>query len=501
MPILSSLARLSGSLPKNNTRPASIPFLLVFFCLFSCKAEETLGITRAEVAKRLRAGDISFVVQADPKKLPELASYDPKAPFFVALRAESLNVDPSLRAALFALSWANTEGFVRVETGRRLIETEISLSRSRDGTPIDTAKLIATARRFLRDYPNDPDGRGLLAAALLPAGEYAAVRALFPEGHPAETEKERAAELLAAASAGTIDAITLVERFFLDAPIGDEYERTYAELMKLRPQALLAEPGMREIERAARARLAVSKRSFKEAESLFSSLLADNPSFVLSHPELLGDSGRAFQYGESPKENAARFESLAKNIADDGVRFRLFFYAGRMLRQIGDREKANLLFSEALPLSPDSVQRDACFWYILDGAMALSPISALTPLKRYAPIWKTPDFFSDLLDRYCGQLVAGKYWPELMETFRILKPTADSATVARYAYVIGRAVSLGYIGADRPREFPAKLENGEQLDDAARAEIARSFFRIAFEADEASFYYRCLAASRLGGKP
>lgn len=454
-----------------------------------------MGISRDEAAKRLRAGDISFVLEADPKKLPELASYDPAAPFFVALRAEALNVDPGFRATLYALSWSKAKGLIRREAGRRLIETESARAAAGNA---DLSKLVAAAGRFRTDYPDDAQSRGLLAESLRLAGEYEAVRALFPAGAPARTEKERAVELLAAASRGEDGARALVERFFLDEPVGPEYERTYSELMRLKPVALSAQPLMLEVERAVRGRLAVSYRSYGEAVGLFKRAAENDPSLFLSHTELLGDAGRAFQYGGSPSEGAAWFESLAREGLDDGIRFRLLFYAGRMLRQIDEREKANLLFAEALPFAPDAVQRDACLWYVLDGAIALSPVSALPLFRKYVPLWKTPSSFADLLDRYCGMLVAGKNWSELMETFRIIRPVADSATVARYAYVIGRAVSLGYIGADRPRELLSRIEERKKPDGVERAETARAFFRIAFESDAASFYYRCLAAALLG---
>ena len=454
-----------------------------------------MGIPRDEALKRLRDGDISFALSADPKRLPELASLDPAAPFFVALLAETPNVDPALRSSLYALSWAKAKGLVRREAGRRLIETEIARAGSGGA---DLSKLTATAKRFFSDYPADVQSRGLLAQGLLAAGEADAVRALFPAGAPARSEKERAAELLASAIRGDEDAGALIERFFLDGPVGPEYERTYAGLMRFKPAALQSRPGILEIERAARGRLAVANRSYGEAVSLFKTAAANSPDLPVTHTELLGDIGRAFQYGGAPSEGAAWFESLARDGLDDGIRFRLLFYAGRMLRQIDDREKANLFFAEALPFAPDAAQRDACVWYLLDGAMAVTPVSAVPLLKKYAPLWKTPTSFSDVLDRYCGLLVAGKNWPELMETFRIIRPVADSATVARYAYVIGRAVSLGYIGADRPRELLSKFEDRDQLGLAERSGIARAFFRIAFESDAASFYYRCLAAAHLG---
>ncbi|MFA6508067.1 MAG: hypothetical protein WCT14_18335, partial [Treponemataceae bacterium] len=190
-------------------------------------------------------------MDADPKKLLEIASNDPDAPFFIALRAENLNAEPALRSSLYALSWSRAKGIVRREAGRHLIRTEMDRALGGDGKNIDGAKLLATVRRFHKDYPLDPEVRGILASGLLGSGDYKGVRALFTVKNPAITEKERGAEVIAAVADGAKDAKALLERFFLDIPVGDDYEWTLMELTRLIPESLSSDPSIRVAERAA----------------------------------------------------------------------------------------------------------------------------------------------------------------------------------------------------------------------------------------------------------
>jgi len=458
----------------------------------SCGAAEVLGIPRGEAAARLASGDIGFVLESDPKNWASLASFDARAPFYVALRAEALGAESAALAALHALSWERADGIVRREAGKRLIELEST--RSRSDAP-DSARFLARVRRFHKDYPDDRDARFVLASGLFESGDYGAVSALFPPESPA-VGRERGIRMLAEVLGGGGEGAAL--RYFLAEEPDADYGRTLSALLEKRPEAFGGDPLLRAAERAARARIAVFNRSYGEALSLFRRTFADGPEFLFSYPEALSDLGKAFQFGGAASEGAALFERWAASAKTDDARFRLLFYAARMRRQTEDRELANRLFAEALPLAPDAAQRDACLWYVLDGAVSLSPKSALPLLRKFVPLWKNPASFADFLERYCGLLVAGRHWPELLETFRLIRPVADPATVARYAYVVGRAVHLGFIRADRPLELLGRIGAEDQDDPVSREAVARSFFRIAFESDSASFYYRTLAATFLG---
>jgi soluble lytic murein transglycosylase len=113
-------------------------------------------------------------------------------------------------------------------------------------------------------------------------------------------------------------------------------------------------------------------------------------------------------------------------------------------------------------------------------------------LEKYLPVWSSPAYFSDFLDNLCGDLVAQGAWSDLLTIFRLIRPVLNGDTLARYAYVLGRAVDLGYLTTDKPLDFLDAPNQGEKQN------IARSFYTIAFSADSQGFYYKSLAAARLG---
>jgi len=453
-----------------------------------------LGLPRAEAAARLSVGDIDFVLESKPSDWNVLASLDENAPFFVALRADRLGAPEEARSALLSLAWDRSGSFARREAARMLIELESAAVRAGSS---EKDNLLASVGRYEREFPSDRGARALLGSARLSAGDPAGALSLFTAEDPAATGAERAVQALAAAAE---DRRIVLSSYLYDAPVEAEYGRVLAAVAESASGFLGGGPQGPALERIARARFAVFRRSYAEALSFFRESISKGPDFVLAHPETLADLGKAFQYGGAADEGADLFESWAsRSTLTDSSRFRLLFYAGRMRRSSGDTEAANRLFARALPSVPDDTQRDACLWYVLDGAAALSPVSAVPLLRKYVPLWKNADSFSDFLESYCGALVSGKYWRELVETFRLIRPAAEPEVVARYAYVIGRAVEEGYIGADRPLEMlgDGLLGNGSDKP-RSRIAVARSFFRIAFESDAASFYYRALASAKLG---
>jgi hypothetical protein len=111
-----------------------------------------------------------------------------------------------------------------------------------------------------------------------------------------------------------------------------------------------------------------------------------------------------------------------------------------MRRQVEDAAGADLLFTTALPLAPDAVQRDACIWYLLENAVSMSRPRPCPCCGGTRPVGvrarPSPISGSALQSSH-----REKDWSSLLEAFRTVRTAADSATIARYAYVIGRAIS------------------------------------------------------------
>jgi soluble lytic murein transglycosylase len=160
------------------------------------------------------------------------------------------------------------------------------------------------------------------------------------------------------------------------------------------------------------------------------------------------------------------------------ARYTLLFYAGRIRRQQGKHEEAADLFTRALALTSDPVQEDACIWYILSSTFTGKPENTAALIKTYAGRWHQDDDFYDILDRLSCYLTAEKKWNDLVDVFARIRNGKDGASIAKYAYLVGRAVSLGYV-------------SGKDMS-------AADYYTVAYEEGNASFYYRALAASYLG---
>lgn len=459
-----------------------------------------MGLSRSEALKRIAAGDIGFILSANPSRYAELANIDPVVPLIVDYRAEAAGVEAAVRSSLLSQAWNAAQGAAKREAGRRLISLLINESRRSPGglSPEYARRVTDAARNYAVAFPEDPDSRAQLAEGLYTQGSYDQVIALFSAKQPPVSDREKGVLVCAYVAAKREEAGDAVERFFLSGPLGSYHAAAFDEILRIDPKFFSATTRQRNTAALIRARNANLDRSYKDALYLFKVALAEDEGQFLRNLELLSELGKAYQFGGAAREGASLFEKWANRVNSDAARFRLLLYAGRMRRQLDEFPEANLLFAKALPYAPDRVQRDACLWYILDGAASVDPASAISLLRKYAPSWEVPGSFTDFLDHLGTELVRKKDWPSLLEAFRIIRPLAEPETVARYAYILGRAVSLGYTGADRPLEILDRVEAEQRPATADRASIASAFFRISFLSDSASFYYRCLAASHLG---
>jgi soluble lytic murein transglycosylase len=214
------------------------------------------------------------------------------------------------------------------------------------------------------------------------------------------------------------------------------------------------------------------------------------PELFSRHPNLLDDLGRCFQYATADGEGidlllewehtfaAGLTAESGHSAAGNGVRFRLLFFAARIARQRGRVDQSVELFGRALPFAPSALQADACIWYLLDTALGRGPAAAIRQMKTYAPRWHDPAYFNDILDRLARELAAQRQWQELVNTLAVMRNYADPASVARYAYIIGRALEAGYF--------------------STTGMTAADYLRIAYETGGASFYYRAQSAAALG---
>ncbi|MDR1278223.1 MAG: lytic transglycosylase domain-containing protein [Treponema sp.] len=250
-------------------------------------------------------------------------------------------------------------------------------------------------------------------------------------------------------------------------------------------------------EAAINGRIAVSRSSFAEGLQFFRIVLEEDRGLFFRYPELLNDLGRCFQYAPAGNEGIDLFLDWDKELAGDQaespapaaglsgeIRFRLLFFAGRIARQRGSRGAE--LFIRALPFAPDSLQEDACIWYILDAALQASPEKAAALTAVWMPRWNDGAYFSDLLDRLAQYLTVNRSWGDLVLLLEEMQGRNGSpgSSLAQYACIIGMAVS-----------------GGLYVPPGGEGTGGESFFRLAYETGGASPYYRALSASFLEKSP
>jgi soluble lytic murein transglycosylase len=473
-------------------------FLLFFYFLAfgSCGANGIMEITRNEAVKKLKNGDIAFILSADLPRMNELSKLDPSSPFYTGLLVESAG--DKLRAArLFEAALDSPIPKVKREAARKLIPLLAEFK--------DREQAERILRLLLKNKSTLEELITLNAAALYVLGRYAGAPSLFPvQGKNPSTENipekawgeiflwDSAFRLLSSinqqksnqqkSTSGELRA------FFFNSATGAAYRWAYEELLRSFDYVLSMED-----KAVIAGRLAVSGNAYAEALLHFTSL-KDN-SLLLRYNPVLNDLGRSYAAVASKREEGFKvldgWESAIRTgknnplsglsaAEQNAVRYSLLFYAGRIRRQQGKHGEAAALFTRALALAPDAVQEDACIWYILNSTFTEKPESVPALIKTYAPRWHDHDDYYDIMDKLTSHLVKEKKWADLADVFSAIRNGKDGATKARMAYLLGRAVSLGYL--------PGRNAQGM---------TARDYFTIAYEQTDGSFYYRALAASKL----
>ncbi|GHU85065.1 hypothetical protein FACS189473_3620 [Spirochaetia bacterium] len=431
-------------------------------------------------------------------------SHDPyREAFYAGLLAEAqggassagVRQDGETAIDLYESALKSASPIIREEAAKRLLPLML---KGRDtglaGRLLGT-KGVKDSRTF---GPPLSAATALYWGALYTAGRYGEIRAAIGVGAPGTARGDEAGAgyawgrligLLAALEDGDGAQNSEIGRelaaFFLTRPPGG-YEWGLARIGSRTEQVLSAAEAA-----AIAGRAAVAHSAFGDGLRAFREALEQDASLFLQFPELLTDLGRSFQFASTGSEGAELFRDWEAQLRSGGMaggkmppqeavrdtRYLLLYFAGRIERQRGNHTAAAAAFAQALDLAPDKLQADACIWYILNTNFQGKPDEMVPLLKTYIPRMEQAPYFEDIMDRLARHLTAKRQWRTLQEVYGLLPPQAGGSARAQYAYILGRAAEAGYI-----------------------AERAEDFFRAAREEDRASFYYRALAAHRLGTK-
>ncbi|MDR2362812.1 MAG: lytic transglycosylase domain-containing protein [Spirochaetaceae bacterium] len=455
--------------------------------LGACDPNFILDLPVAEAAGRLEAGDIDFILNADPRRIDELRRLHPSALFYAGLLVQSREAGGvmgdkpggiGLSALLFESALESPSPKVQDAAAAELLKAVLE---GEDGVLAE--RLLPGLRKKRAVFAGAPFLEELYGAALYALGRFDELSALYQDREPPSL-RGRSLFLLASLRRGENTRRELLD-FFLSEPLRDPHHWAFREIEKFPPAFSNSEAA------AVAGRFSVSRFFYDAGLQHFRIPLAEGPRLFFEYPELLSDLGKAFQYTAAGKEGIKLFlewddlitagkAGLAGGDTGD-IRFRLWYYGGRIQRQGEQYGEAARSFARALPFAPTPLQRDACIWYILRINLDENPAGMIPLLGAYVPRWHSDVYFADILDLLSRELLVKRQWDSFLEVFSLIRGGTDGATRAKYAYIIGRAVMEGYIPA-------------------VKAGAARDYFRIAMEEKGAPWYYRALSASYLGEK-
>ncbi|MDR0551416.1 MAG: lytic transglycosylase domain-containing protein [Spirochaetaceae bacterium] len=453
----------------------SLVFPLVLLLLASC-AQRVLGVPRGEAEDKLRSGNIEFVAAAPPGRMKEVLRVDPAAPFFTALLLEdyyktkkSLQSDKKNEEKRIEqlLAEALKSPLTRAAAANRIIPRDIDFyfEDSQKKNPVSLASKAEGS-----DW-SEPFALLKEAGAVMDGTELRAVqKKLRPY---------------------------FLERNYENAPA----KRRAAEWLVRRIQKLNTQPLSAFDINAAHVRLAAARREYGTAKWHLNVILnganasvLNNCRFFIEYPETLNDAGRAFLYGAAINDGItifSQYDAALRGFVNEGkikkeeaapVRYLLNYYQGRFYRSLKNSAKAEAMFTDALLFAPDNEQKDACIWYLIDIQYAQKPENAVPIIKKYAGRWNNASYFDDILDKFIFYCSSKKKWQNLIDIYPALEHNASEKMRAKYAYIIARALEEKYASGRTAGLNPKTLLNA------------------AYE-QEADYYYRAMAAARLGKNP
>lgn len=494
--------------------------------LQACTPSFILGIPKEEALERIRAGSLSFITEQPLEEMSQLRWLGPEVAFYVGLQLQAQK-EEERALILFEEALKSASPLIRGEAYQALFS---SLWKQKER---NTQKLTSLIERFIQEKEYcRPDVCELVAEISFSLGNLTGMEKLVQK----IPEESRSDHLRALILLKEIEQISkekstspnistsleeTLKKYFLAVPFSQEHQKTLKFITTT--YSTLLPPFIKHV---AQARSLVLDRSYGEALSYFKRAIEENKEALLFWPEVLSDLGKAYQYGPALQEGIELFSrweqdlssktllgkqggdpektrglpgnrsvTMSTDVASPGVdplHFRLLFYLGRMHRQKQDFSKSLEFFQQSIAFAESPVQRDATIWYILDTILTTQPDNIILYLDKYLPLWYSTSYYQDLLDRICTTLVTRTSWALLHQVFQRVYQFLESPLRARYAYILGRSIEEGYYSPRQPLSFSYVSENSTD------SRPATFFFKIAYESDRASFYYRSLAAAHLG---
>ncbi len=375
--------------------------VLILSCFVSCESGVVLGIPRKEVLENLKNQSIDFILNADLGKMAEIKKLHPSAPFYVGLLVKAAG-DTVRAALLFEEALKSSSEQIRLASAVQLLP--FMTQKDRDSSLLNRIERRGNAK----DVKNDSAIQTLRNAALYGLHRYREMQ--NPLHNETFSSWNQGFSLLAALKTNEVLEENQKQEFrdyFLKGMMSEAQIWVFRELQEFAP-LWTSSAEINAIE----GRIAVSKSDFNEGIARFKTVLEENQGLFFVYIDLLHDLGRAFQFTKYQQEGIELFSEwemwlrtgteigpsiLTIDIPEN--HYRLLYFIGRIEQQRQNHIASIASFAEALKLTSDKNQQDACIWYILNAVLLENPAEIQSFLLEYSSQWNDDAYFSDIMDR------------------------------------------------------------------------------------------------------
>lgn len=203
-------------------------------------------------------------------------------------------------------------------------------------------------------------------------------------------------------------------------------------------------------------------------------------------PQIVSDAGKNVLYGSQEyQKNGTTFHTLAEEFKATPAEFYFWFYSARLFDKTGlFPALAKIYFEQAVNCANTTAEKDNALWYLLKLYTTIpsrngSMDSIIYAIKKYADQWTDPEYFEDFFEGIIPSLLASGKWDSFGEIYHIIEGYASDLTTAQFAYIYARLIQ-------------------EDLAQGTDEEAHEALLRACNSGT--SFYYKILAANRLGIK-
>jgi len=213
---------------------------------------------------------------------------------------------------------------------------------------------------------------------------------------------------------------------------------------------------------------------FAEAGEYFKEVLIDfrlinqYPAFFYKLQDPLIKSGQAERW-------ASTFQSEKSSFASTFVAGRLFLYLNDFAN--GDRS-----FRQAIELAETDFEKDRARWYLMN--LYKNNLYFFAGLiEEFAPFWKDPAYFDDILDDYLSLLVSKGEWIVFNRIYPLIESYGDDETRAAYSWVKYLAGKSNLVIIENEKELLSIVVNSRHLGFYNMAGTLVSGDKISFESE------------------